>query len=111
MTATIPLASPPFGVAYGAGSVWVTSPAGNSVTRVDPRSGQPGQQIPVGSGPTAITFGLGSVWVANGLDSTVSRVDPGTDSVAAVIPVGDGPDALASRRELGVGGRPAVVGR
>ena len=90
--------------------MWVTSPANNNVTRVDPRSGQPGQQIPVGSGPTAVTFGLGSVWVANGLDSTVSRVDPGTDSVAAVIPVGDGPDALARRRGLGMGGGPAVLG-
>ena len=73
----------------------MTSPVGNSITRVNPRSGQPGQQIPVGSGPTAIAFGLGSVWVANGLDSTVSRVDPGTDAVAATIPVGDSPDALA----------------
>jgi YVTN family beta-propeller protein len=73
----------------------VTSPADNSVTRVDPRDKQPGQQIPVGSGPTAIAVGLGSVWVANGLDSTVSRVDPGTDAVAATIPAGDGPDALA----------------
>ena len=72
----------------------MTSPENNTVTRVDPRNGQPGQQIPVGAGPTAVTFGLGSVWVANGLDSTVSRVDPATDSVAAVVPVGDGPDAL-----------------
>lgn len=95
LTSTVALPSPPFGVAFGDGSVWVTSPQGNSVTRVDPRSGRPGQQVPVGAGPTAIIFGLGSVWVANGLDSTVSRVDPGTDAVTATIPAGAGPDALA----------------
>ena len=91
--------------------MWVTSPQANSVTRVDPRSRQPGQQIPVGAAPTAITFGLGSVWVANGLDSTVTRVDPVTDAVAATIPVGDGPEALSVDRRLGVGGGPAVLGR
>ena len=94
LTSTIPLASAPFGVAFGPLPVG-DQPRDNSITRVDPGSRQPGQQIAVGSGPTAITYGAGSVWVANGLDSTVSRVDPVTDRVAAIIPVGDGPDAVA----------------
>ena len=95
LMATVALPSAPFGVAFGAGSVWVTSPADDRLTRVDPRGGRVSQQIPVGTEPTAVTFGLGSVWVANSLDSTVTRVSPDTDAVAAVIPVGDGPDALA----------------
>ena len=93
--ATIPLTSAPFGVAYGAGSVWVTSPSDDSLIRVDSTSRRAGQAIQVGGGPTAVAFGRGSVWVANGLDSTVSRVDPGTDTVVDTIPAGDGPDALA----------------
>ena len=95
LMATVALPSAPFGVAFGAGSVWVTSPADDRLTRVDPRGGRVSQQIPVGTEPTAVTFGLGSVWVANSLDSTVTRVSPSTDAVVVVIPVGDGPDALA----------------
>jgi streptogramin lyase len=73
----IALTFPPYAIALGAGSVWVTSPADDSVTRIRPVAGQPIQTISVGAEPSAIAYGFGSVWVAgNGLDSTVSQINP-----------------------------------
>ena len=73
----------------------MTSPADDSVTRIDPVAGQPVQTISVGADPDAIAYGFGSVWVANGLDSTVTRINPSTGTVTQTIPVGNGPSALA----------------
>ena len=72
----------------GFGFVWVDERVGNSVTRIDARSGTPLPAIAVGNGPTAIAVGAGSVWVANGLDGTVSQIDPPRVRRVGAIPVG-----------------------
>jgi peptide/nickel transport system substrate-binding protein len=85
----------PTGIAYGDGSVWVTSASGDHVTRVDPTSRIVRQTIPVGASPTGVAVGGGGVWVANHDDGTVSWINPQSDSVVRTIPVGAGPTAVA----------------
>jgi YVTN family beta-propeller protein len=84
----------PGGIAYGAGSAWVTDSADDLVLQVDP-AGQVIDRIPVGRGPAGVTVGGGEVWVANELDGTVSEVNPGAARQVAVIPVGIGPAEIA----------------
>lgn len=80
-------------MSVGAGSVWVTNEADDSVTRIDAVSGS-AETIPVGKGPVGIAFGAGAVWVANGGDGTVSRIDPETGDVK-VVSVGGSPNGVA----------------
>ena len=94
---SVKLASSPSGIAYGAGSVWVTSPDQDSVSRLDPRSETLQQTIGVGDDPAGIAYGDGFVWVANSLSNTVSQIDPqknGGQQVAK-IDVGNGPTGVA----------------
>lgn len=68
--------SDPGGIAAGGGSVWVTSRAGRTLTRIDPRTGRvAGPPVRVGEAPGDVAVGGGSVWVANAEAATVSRVD------------------------------------
>ena len=93
-------------VAFGAGSVWVSSgyyemgPApkrqpGDVVFRVDPRTNRVVDRIPVDP-PSGLAFGHGSVWVTSISYGTVSRIDPKTDKVVAKIKVGRGAIDIAT---------------
>ena len=96
VTGAFPVGDSPGGVALGEGAVWVANTGDETVTRLDPRSGERvGSPIPVGEDPDAITVGGGSVWVANFGDGTVSRIDPATNSAASPVAVGRGPTDLA----------------
>jgi class 3 adenylate cyclase/streptogramin lyase len=55
-----------------------TTPAPNTVVRIDPESGEVTAVASVGASPTAATYGLGSIWVANYTGRNVQRVDPAT---------------------------------
>jgi hypothetical protein len=87
-------------VAFGAGSVWISSgyysmgPApkrqpGDVVVRIDPRTNRVVDRIPVDP-PSGLAFGQGSVWVTSAGYGTVSRIDPQSDKVVAKIKVGRG---------------------
>ena len=76
------------------GSVWVTSPEGNVVYRVDPVTAAVAQTIPVGSGPSAIAAAGGNIWVANTLSGTISRINAADSTVVASIPVGLEPTGI-----------------
>jgi YVTN family beta-propeller protein len=78
------------------GSIWVTSPAGNVVYRVNPATDTVDQTIPVGSGPSAITASGSDIWVANTLDGTVSRISAMTSQVVQTIDVGTEPTGITS---------------
>jgi YVTN family beta-propeller protein len=86
----------PAGAAFGAGSLWVSNHAQNTVYRFDPRSFGRGAKavFNVGRGPSGIAVGDGYVWVANTDDDSVSRIDPSTRRVQG-LPVGDAPSAVA----------------
>jgi YVTN family beta-propeller protein len=61
-------------IAFGEGSVWVTS-FEFPISRIDPASGKVVQQF-AGEGGDAIRVGLGSVWLSNIRAGTVWRLDP-----------------------------------
>ena len=98
-------------VAFGAGSVWVSSGdyypepvgergPGDIVLRVDPETNRVVGRIPVDS-PTGLTFGHGSVWATSAGHGTVSRIDPETGEVAAEIDVGRGAVDIATDERTG----------
>ncbi len=92
------LGSSPADVAFGAGSLWVSSTDGHTVSRIDPGTGAVNQTIRVGSGASGIAADDRSVWVANSLDGTVSRIDPRTNTVVQTIAVGSAPVSIALGR-------------
>ena len=78
------------------GSVWVTSPEGNVVFRIDPVTASIMQTIPVGSDPGAITAAGPDLWVANTLDGTVSRINAAAGRVVQVVAVGPEPTGITA---------------
>jgi hypothetical protein len=110
VVAVIPLSScvgAEFGpqVAFGAGSVWVSSGYyGGSprqprspcdvVLRVDPLTKRVVDRIPVDA-PTALAFGHGSVWATSAGYGTLSRIDPQTGEVVAKTDVDRGASDVA----------------
>ena len=88
-------------LAFGAGSLWVSSPAAkrgegpDTVVRYDSRTARTGDRIRVGATPIFITFGFGRLWVSNYDGDSVSVITPGRRT-ARTIPLGDGPLGIAS---------------
>jgi streptogramin lyase len=79
-------------LAFGHGSVWIASSGRDTVSRVDPRTGEVAAEIEVGRGAVDVAAGGGSgdVWVAGAYlaeAKKLSRVDPETDRVVAEVPV------------------------
>jgi hypothetical protein len=98
-------------VAFGAGSVWVSSgdyypePAGGKqpgdvVLRVDPETKRVVDRIPVYTA-SGLAFGHGSVWVTSATYGTVSRIDPQTGEMVANIDVGRGAVDIATDERSG----------
>ena len=96
---SLALPDPPGAAVAADGSVWVTSPEGNVVYRIDPVTPSIVQTIPVGAGPSAITAVGPDIWVANTLAGTVSRINPVANEVVQTISVGAEPTGLASGGE------------
>jgi len=92
----------PTGVAFGAGSVWVTTEFGSTsgnpgaVLRYDPVGGPPKKVIEVGDGVAAIAFGDGAIWVTNTITNTLSRIDPDADAIVSTLKVGNNPKAVVA---------------
>lgn len=95
VVATGSLRGSPSDIAAGGGALWVTSADEQTVSRIDPDTGEVRQTIPVGSGPSGVAADDHGVWVANSLGGTVSRIDPRTNTVVQTIPVGGAPVAVA----------------
>jgi hypothetical protein len=93
VVATIPTGGFPYGMAFGAGSLWVAS--GGHVSRIDPDSNRVEATIPLTTGaghaavgPSGLAFGAGSVWVPMAVPGTVWRIDPDSNRVVARISLG-----------------------
>lgn len=88
-------------VAYGAGSLWVSSPAARRgegkdlVVRYDTHTAGVADRIRVGATPIFMAFGFGKLWVSNYDGDSVSVITPGQHT-AKTIPLGDGPLGIAS---------------
>ena len=93
----------PEAIAFGDGSLWVTttefddsgSALAGSLVRVNPASGQQQATIPIGKGAYDVEVSPGAVWVALREDDSVLRVNTATNAVAATIPVPGGPVGVA----------------
>jgi hypothetical protein len=94
VVATIGTGGFPYGMAFGAGSLWVAG--GDHVSRIDPASNQLVATIPVGAsgsgpagmGPSGVAFGAGAVWAPVAVPGALWRIDPASDRVAAKISLG-----------------------
>jgi streptogramin lyase len=85
-------ADSPTNLAFGHGSVWITSAGHDTVSRVDPQTGEVEAKIEVGEGVVDIATDetSGDVWVAGAYQAgakKLSRVDPETNRVVAEIPI------------------------
>ena len=81
-------------LAAGFGSLWVVNDLDNTVSRIDPVTGNT-QTITVDADPTAIAVGAGFVWVACASTRTVNRIDPRLNRVTQRPGVGNGPSGVA----------------
>jgi YVTN family beta-propeller protein len=86
------------GIAYGAGSLWVTNSDGRGLVQINPRTSAVVQTISVGNAPGAVAVGEGAIWVANTVDGTISRVDLASGSASDTIAVGPNPAGIAVAR-------------
>ena len=86
--------SRPFGLTYGAGSIWVADRSVNTLGRINPRSNRVTARIRIGFDSYGVAFGAGSVWVTSEADGTVRRVNARTNRVTAKIKVGTTPDGI-----------------
>ena len=86
----------PTALAYGHGSVWVTSASYGTLSRIDPKSGEVVAKIDVDRGAVEIAAdeSSGAVWVGGVTlnydkpeNNKLSRVDPATNRVVAQIPI------------------------
>jgi peptide/nickel transport system substrate-binding protein len=95
--AAVTLPASPSSIAVGDGSVWVTMPDQDAVSRIDPATNTVQQTIKVDAGPSDVVVGDGFVWVANSLAGTVSQINPQVagGQVVKEIAVGSGPTGIA----------------
>ena len=90
---TFPTGADPYDIAYDGSSIWITNRSANTVSKLDPLTGER-TAFPTGAGPRGIAFDGTYVWVANYAADTVSRFVPATGG-RTDFPTGDGPEALA----------------
>jgi virginiamycin B lyase len=93
VVATIATGGFPYGMAFGAGSLWVAG--GDHVSRIDPVGNRVAAIIPLGTGaghtavgPSGLAFGAGAVWVPMAVPGAVWRIDPASNRVVARISLG-----------------------
>ncbi|WP_373048084.1 YncE family protein [Vulgatibacter sp.] len=83
-------------------AIWITLPAVDRVTVVDPRRLRVDGSIGVGDAPGPIAVAPdGSLWVGNEGDGTVSVIDPETRRVRGTVAAGGGAQRLAFHAESG----------
>jgi len=94
VVATIGTGGFPYGLAFGAGSLWVAG--SDHVSRIDPTSNRVEATIHVGIGgsgpaavgPSGVAFGAGAVWVPLAVPGAVWRIDPASNRVVARVSLG-----------------------
>jgi streptogramin lyase len=106
---TTPLGKEPRYVTAGASSVWATSFFSDTLSRLDPVTGNVTSTVAAPKGPGGVAEAFGSVWVAGYDNGEVWRYDPATLTVTAKIQgVGPGiedlkagPDAIWTANSSG----------
>jgi YVTN family beta-propeller protein len=87
----------PLGIVGAFGSIWVTGPDSDTLTRFDPASMTQQKKIKLGASLTPVGVAATSrgIWVANASGNSVMFVDPSTDAVTDTVAVGREPFYLA----------------
>jgi virginiamycin B lyase len=91
VAATIGTGGFSYGMAAGAGALWVVG--SDEIYRIDPAGDTVTASIPVGttgSGPGGVAVGAGAVWVPVAVPGTLWGINPETNKVTSRIPL-DGP--------------------
>ena len=89
IVATIATGGFSYGMATGAGALWVVG--SDEVIRIDPATDSVAARVPVratGSGPAAVAVGAGAVWVPVAVPGALWGIDPDGDKVTARISLG-----------------------
>ena len=92
----IPSPGGPSGIAVGQGGVWVANSTNDSVSHIDPETGDVLAVIGVGDQPVDLVLDEQGLWVANAASGNVTLIDPDSDKAALSIDVGNGPHAIAA---------------
>jgi YVTN family beta-propeller protein len=93
--AAIHVGSGPEAILFDGRSLWVANQFGNTVSRIDPASGEVLATVRVGNRPIALAFDGTLVWTANLLDNTVTGVRATDGEIMRVVTVPAGPGGLA----------------
>jgi class 3 adenylate cyclase/streptogramin lyase len=97
ITAAFAAGSSPTAVAAGEGAVWVASEGSQTITRLDPESGEGGPTVATQGSPTAVVVDRdGTVWVLNQFQATVVRIDPVGATIADSIGLDSGTKDIAA---------------
>jgi YVTN family beta-propeller protein len=105
ISATVPVGSNPFGVAFdpSAGTVFVTNSGSDNVSVLNGTLAAPVANVSVGTDPLGVAFDPynGDVYVANNGSDNVSVFNAGTYAFVASVPVPAGPVGLAVNASTG----------
>lgn len=95
VSAPIEIGRPPLRLAVDPQTVWVTSAADGTLSRIDPETAAvAGRPLHLEKGIAGVTTGGGSVWLSSPRHGEVLRVDPAAGRVTARIDVGGRPGAI-----------------
>jgi len=92
---TFSVGNSPCGLVFDGSSMWVSSSADNTVSKLRPGDGQILGTYSVGSNPCHMAYDGANIWVANTSSGDVSRLRASDGVVIATIPVGRAPSAVA----------------
>ena len=99
VVATVPVFGRPSGIAFGAGSVWVSLLDGSTVLRIDPVKHEVIASIDTDA-TNGIAFANGSVWAVSATSPSVFRIDPATNAIAQTISVRSDAHSVGGYYEL-----------
>jgi class 3 adenylate cyclase/streptogramin lyase len=83
-------------IAFGHGSVWTLDTVGGTVTRYDPGTMRPIEEIVMPTAADYLVSGDVAVWALSTSVGTISRIDPSTNDAAISGRVGANPSGLAA---------------
>ena len=65
----------PVGLAHDGSSLWIASALGQTLTEMDPSSGEERGRYPLPNVPSTLLYANGHLWTANELAGTVTKID------------------------------------
>ena len=99
-------------IAFGHGSVWTVDTVGGTVTRYDPGTMRPVEEIVMPTAADYLVSGDVAVWALSTSVGTLSRIDPATNDVRYQVQVGQDPSGLAvGSRAVWVGDEDGIIRR